>query len=425
MGRKPKVEKVNTKIVQKQDVLAKSNLFITAKFKLSLDAHKVFYTSLLKFQEKEYVMNEYNQPVVQFSTAELRHSMNSKSTSIYNRLSRIANQISGTQFGFMDPEAEEFAYINVISAATYKEGIFEVTFNPMILNIKGSLTKGGFTLLERNTMMSWTSVYTYRLFELLRQRAYYPSSYTGPKTGLFEATYDVYELRLLLGIVNSNLVEVKRVLESTNPPDYKKACEASPEKMYMVWRDFRASVLLPAIKEINSNELTDLYVDMELKKKSHGEVYAISFLIKTKDYKEDNKANEDNQLQLATSVKDDKANVIVSEEDKFYFICNTIDLFKDYNLKYGDVTTIVEAAKYDFQLLQHIKKILDENTTEIKNLVGWIISMTERVTGNSENIVVEKRRNNKKNQFNDFPQRKYDFIEMEKALMDESFENID
>jgi hypothetical protein len=404
----------DAEIVSKPDILSKSNLLITSKYKFTLDCQKIMYITLLMYQGKNFVMNEYNQPEIRISTAKLRELLNTNSTSIYARLDDIAQQLTNTPFGFTNPQNETFDYLTIVNRATYKNGELIIVLNPALSEIENTLRKTGFTQLERQIMMSWKSVYSYRLYELTRQRAYYPANYTGPRSGLFEATFDLYELRLLLGIVNSNLRVVQEVLRSTNPPDYKKACEASPEKLYLNWGDFKKRVLTVAVNEINESPLSDIKIDYELKKKAHGEIYAIRFIIKTKEYKEQQKEKDAEFPTISTSVKNNEIKIEISESDKFYFLSKVLSIFEEYNIGYENAVAIAEAAQYDIEEIKRVAKDLKQSHTNIDNIVGWIIT---DIKSPYQNNISKKA----KNDFNDFEQRKYDMDEIERVIMQESY----
>lgn len=419
MGNKRKIleEYENKELIVDSSILSKSNLLITSKFKSTLDCQKVMFIALLKFQEKQYYIDEHGQPVIEMPAAELKNSINSNSHSIYSRLDSIAQQMTSTSFGITVPEQEMFDYISIITRASYIKGTFRVVFNAELMNTIQHM-KTGFTKLPRQIMMSWKTVYGYRMYEILRQRAFYPANYTGKHTGLFQADFDLYEFRLLLGVTNSNLDSVQRVLRNTNPPDYKKACEASPEKIYNSWRELQRNVIVPAVKEICENPISDIKIEYIPKKKAHNEVYGITFIIKTREFFE-NQQKEDEVYPM--EIKNNEIKPKLSDSDRFVICMQVCDKLREigYSINYANVISLCEEANYDISIIDNAINVLkNSNNSSIKNVVGWLISairnpFTEPVHGKQK----------AGNSFNDFPQRTYDFDEIERIAMEDLLKN--
>lgn len=357
---------------QGEDSLAKSNFLINSKYKSTLNCQKVMYSALFMIQEKKYQIDPETKEIqVSLTASELVRMLDlKKSGTIHSYLEPIAKQMVNTTIGMSDPENDTFEYMALITDAKYKDGIFTAAFNSRlqdyIINLKQNFTK-----LPRTIMMSWKSIYSYRMYELLRQRAYYPKSYSGPKNGIFTVTYDVYELRLLLGVVNSNLVAVQTVLNGTNPPNYRKACEASPEKSYNDWGHFKTKVIDKAIKEINDNDMSEIKIEYEPLKKAHGEVYSVKFTIYLTDLYH---KKYDDIPEPATIVEDDAATTSLSQVDKFVIQMNVFVLLEQYQITHADVINICEVAKYDYESIETAANILQHNKSKVDNVTGWIIS---------------------------------------------------
>lgn len=356
------------------DLLAKSNVLINSKYRLTLNGQKVFFTCLLKLQEKQYTVDtETKQMIVEMPAAEVIRLLGlKKGGSIYKSLDEIADSLRGTSLGYSDPEKEMFDYITLVSRATYKDGVFTAKFNPEAKEfLVKNLFQNGFTKLSRKIMMSWSNTYSYRLYELLRQRAWYPKDYKGEKSGLFTAYYDIYELKLLLGVIDSNDAEVKKILKKTNPPDYKRACEACPEKYrhYDKWKDFKSWVLDTAVKEINKNEISEVTIEYDLLRKAHREVYAINFKIYLKDL-----YDKESSKQNATTIIDDEAQVDMSAADKFVMQMNVFALTEQFALTPTDVLNICETASYNYELIEKYVEMLKNSSQKISNVTGWLIA---------------------------------------------------
>lgn len=382
------------------DFISKSNILINGKYRSSLQMNRINYINNLKLQTGNYLEDpETHELCVSLYPSEITKMLNlKKGGSIYQSLDGVARQLLGTYIGVTDAENERFRYINLVTESVYEDGVLVTKYNPHMKNYLVNL-KQNFTKLPRDLMMSWTSTASYRLYELMKQRAYYPKSYTGTKNGIFTATYDVYELRLLLGVVNSNLEAVRRILDGTNPPDYKKACEASPEKMYEDWSAFRRSIIDKAVKEINANENSDIELQYTLLKKKHGEVYAIEFKIYLKDMY---KKREDNIPEVPLTVDREggiKANL--SQADIFIIQVEAMNILSEFQVKPDDVLTICEKAAYDIEKIKKIAAIL-ATQKDVDNVVGWILAAVER--NYSEPVTFKGK---KRNQFLEYQQHDY------------------
>lgn len=354
------------------NILSKSNIFINSKFKATLNCQKILYTSLLRLQMGKYYINENNQMTVEMYPKDILDALNIKAGgSIYSNLKPIARQMSLIPMGVTDPENERFSFWTLVSKAEYENGVFTVNFNnelqKYLLNVSAPFTK-----LSKNIMMSWQTVYAYRLYELLKQCAFYSKDYKGAKNGIFKKEFDIYELRLLLGVVNSALHAVQTVLDNTNPPDYKKACEASPEKLYPTFAEFKRRVIDVGVNEINesANEgISDIRVKYKTKSTGHNKVYAIEFYIYDLTLYKD-KSDIEN---ISATVKNGKTELNLSDEQKFMITMETFELFSVYKLGYTDITTILETAMYDINVVKKAKLVVDQ-ANNVKDILKYTIA---------------------------------------------------
>jgi len=389
------------------DSLSKANILINSKYRATLNYQKILFANLLKLQEKKYKVDPKTTSLIVTSSAhELIQILDVKSGSLYNQLENIAESMLNIPMGYKNPETEEFDYLNLIDRATYKDGVFTVKFNPDVKDYLVNL-KTSFTKLPRKLMMSWKSVYAYRLYELLKQRAYYPKDWTGAKQGVFKAKYDIYELRLLLGVVNSNLDSVKRILKKSNPPDYKAACEASPEKLYSKFNDFKRKVLDTGISEINSNELSELKVEYEIFKAAHGKIYAVEFSIYHKEY-----YKTEDEIK-GPEVKEKES---LDENEKFITYTKVFNLLSTsiQEINYTNVINICEESKYDIDTVTKAYRAYEEykKYNEVNNPIGFIIKAIRE----NYDSTIKNKSNYEKSNFLRMEEQDYDFDYLEKAL---------
>ena len=104
-----------------------------------------------------------------------------------------------------------------------------------------------------------------------------------------------------------------------------------------------------------------------------------------------------------TSLRDDISSPVVDEAK---------EVFRSLGLSDQDIISIVRAAGNDIDRCKTALMVLNQQTKEITNVVGWLI---KAVTNNYQPI--SKAQKMKKNSFSNFHQREYDFDELEKVLL--------
>ncbi|MCR5602954.1 MAG: replication initiation protein [Lachnospiraceae bacterium] len=368
----------------------KSNLLIGAKYKSSLLENKVMAISLNKIKDAEE--DKEGTLIVRLKASELKKLLDSKSGSFYSQLDKIGSSMTGRVIGMSDPINESFHYMSVINNAHYENGVLTLEYNK---NLNGYLKniKQNFTKLNLETMLDFKSVYSFRLYELLKSRAYYPRG-EKRKDNAFVVTYDLPELKLDLGVINAELASVQKILNNSKRPNYEAALEASPEKVFTTWFEFRRNCIDVAVKEINEKkDRTEMEVDYKPRKSGQGgKVYGVDFYIKL--YK---KAEES-----ADSVERE-----LSEDEKLNFYDEIRDVI-DCGIKSKDAKAIAEAADFDMDMI--ISKYELAKQQDVDNIVGFMIAAIK----NDYTKVPVSESKSKKNSFNSFKQRKYDFEELEK-----------
>ena len=392
------------------DFISKSNILISGKYRSSLQTNRINYLNNLKLQTGNYITDPNTQElIVRLYPSEIVKMLNLKNSgSVYQSIQDVARQMLGTYIGVTDDENERFRYVNLVTESVYEDGVLETRYNPhmkkYLINLEEKFTK-----LPRNLMMSWRSTASYRLYELMKQHAYYPKSYRGVRNGVFRITYDVYELRLLLGVVNSNLEAVRKILDGTYPPDYKKACEASPEKMYVDWSSFRRRIIDTAVNEINENITSDIEIEYTTLKKKHGEVYAVEFTIYLKELY---KKSEDNYTNVSASIdREGEAVMNLSQVDAFVIQVEVMNMLENYNINLSDIISICDVAGYDVEKIKKAESVLRKQSS-VDNVVGWLISA---IKNSYEEPVSFSGKS--KNQFMQYEQRAdYNWDELEREL---------
>ena len=374
----------------------KSNFLIGAKYKSSLLENKVMAISLNKIKDAEE--DKEGTLIVRLKASELKKLLDSKSGSFYTQLDKIGSSMTGRVIGMSDPENERFHYMSVINNAHYENGILTLEYNK---NLNGYLKniKQNFTKLNLETMLDFKSVYSFRLYELLKSRAYYPKGVTR-KDNTFVVTYDLAELKLDLGVINAELANVQKILNNTSRPDYEAALEASPEKVFTTWFEFRRNCIDVAVKEINEKrDRTEMEVEYKPRKSGQGgKVYGVDFFIKLC------KAGANSDEAASRSAKD------LTDDEKLNFYDEVRDIM-DCTIKSKDAKAIAEAAGFDIETIKSKYEIAKHQDPD--NMVGFMIQAIK----DDYTVTPSSGKNKKKSDFNSFNQRKYDYAWLEREAL--------
>ncbi len=366
---------------------SKSNVLIGAKFKSSLLENKIMAISLARIDN----MKEDPKTGALYSeirASELRARLGGNSGSFYKQLEQAAQSLASRIIGFSSPEKQMFDYIAVVIRAHYENGILTLEYNRHIKKYIRSL-KNNFTILELDEMLKFKNVYSFRLYELLRSRAYHPKN-SRNSGNVFRISFNLSELKLNLGVVNAQLDSVKKILNNSSSPDYDRAVEASPERTLENWRDFKRCCLDKATNEINS--ITNMSVSYEAMKGGVGsKVYAVDFIVTLKDMVEKNVEPPDRD-----SVLDEIGDLIIKK------------------LRFSELKAIAEAADYD---VEKVKKAYDI-VSKSKNVEDFTSYMIAAIKNGYEKS--SRPRKNSAGSFGDafrnFEERTYDYDVIEERF---------
>ena len=332
----------------------KSNFLISGKYKSTLMENKLLAIFLANINN---VVEEHGLLYSRMKASDLRKMLNGNQGSFYSQLNKAANSLTGKSIGMSDPESKVFDYMTIIVHATYDKGVMTMKFNPEIKDYIHDIKKN-FTRLQLPIMLSFDCVYSFRLYEILKSKAYYPKG-TKHMDGVFVSTFLLSELKLNLGVVNADLDGVKKVLKKNKNPDFDKAVSVASEKVLDEWGDFKKVVLEPAMKEIN--EKTDIEISYTpIRGGNGGRIYEIEFIIKTNSMLE----TEEDVVEL-------------SEEEKLEFI-DKISKFFAEQIRFKDLVSIAKAAHYDFKKVVKAQECLKQQKQKVENEVGWLITAIKK-----------------------------------------------
>ena len=402
MGKKTEQTDSGVAYLRKDDLYKKSNMLISAKYKASILENKILAIALSKLQT-EAVETEDGRLMCNFPAAMLREFIGDEQGNIYRKLKPVAEHMTATRFAFDNPETHEFAYYNLIDNAVYSGGVFHMEFGTAVKRYMSNLTER-YTLLNLPVMLDFSSSYAFRLYEILKSQAY-REKHQGQYTIYgFEMSFSVAELKLELGVVDTNQASVKKVLDKKKYPDYEQAVSTAYKyknlgddvALFESWRNFKRHVLDVAVKEIN--EVTDLNVEYYRTKSGRGgKTTGVVFRIITKDMIEKQEQQTTYIIQGPGAGPDiddlaDSVRKIISEP-----------------ISTKEAKSILKAADNDIERISAAYTIASQQEDNIENIVGWMITAVK------EKYSAPKKKG-KKNSFNNFDQRDYDFDKLEREL---------
>lgn len=362
MAEKREIEVKEENILRKGLNLKKSNLLISSKYRASLLENKIVTLSLSKIE-----LDGSGRPVAKLTAKEIMDMLGKKNTSIYSQIKKAAQGMAGRQMLIEDKENKRFALINLIGSAYYENGELLVKFEPDLKNLVYDIKKN-YTPIDVPLMMKFKSNYSYRLYELLKSKAYDPNKKRDADT-VYEIPFKVSELKITIGLVDTNVEAVKVMMQKENP-DYDEILEKAPIQNFPLWIDFKSKVLDVAIEEIN--ERSDIEVSYKLNKIGRGgRVDKIFFYVRRKDVSGSTVDKEEDKPVLPTEATVDVV-VDITPDELLDLIDEVLD-FIDEPIKSKDARNILKAANYD---IKKVKKayLLSQDQENISNLVGWLIA---------------------------------------------------
>lgn len=346
---------VSTEIVN----FKKSNILISSKYKSSVLENKILAVAMSQVKIQE------GRPIAKISVKNFQEKMNANKGSFYTQMKRAAKSMSGRQMFIEDKENNSFMLINLIGKVEYNNGDITIKFEPDLTEYLVDLQKN-YTTLNIEMMMSLDTQYGFRIYELLKSKAYAPKGIRD--TGKYKIVFGVSELKVTIGIVNTQTDAVRRALQNKNP-DFDNIVEnVAIEKSFKSWFDFKRRVLDPAIEEINNK--TDLYVEyVPIGRGKGGKIKEIEFYVTKKEIADAYKKEiiTDNKIEIVQdSIKE-------PDPEKLMELVEELQEVIDEPIKIKDYKSILKAANYNTDRIKNVYSIACEQK-EINNLVGWLIS---------------------------------------------------
>jgi len=372
----------------------KSNELINAMGKGTALSQKLFAIGMQHIH-----VDETNNVVATIYGTDLRKMFKSSSGSLYEHIEALCDrQIKGaTIFDWnllmKDKENGKIEAHQVVTDASFKNGTLTLRYNNSLTDKIVNLQKD-YTVLSLAETLSLKSVYSLRLYEMLKSAYDYQSAVT-KKQGDMVFEYLLPELKLELGIINSGgSKEIKAELEKESP-DYDRIdelAEKTGQNKYKEFKIFNRNVLLKAKEELNNK--TSLVVDYE-PIKSGRKAVGIRFFVTKKD------------LEAPKTVQ-----IVQANRDEI--LDELIDLMHD-DFKLREIREIAEAADYDISKIKKAYEYMQNYGKDIDVPIAFIKDCIKKGYYNTES----KPKAAKNNSFNNFSQRTdYDFEELERKLLE-------
>lgn len=345
----------------------KSQFIISSVYKSTLVENRVLAVALSRI-ENAYEDRE-GSIIVELDSTALKKEFNLKGRSIYENLEMASRKlVGGRTIGFSDPENDRFEYVPLLTKASYENGKFILRFAPEMKKYLKDL-KGNFTILNLETMLSFESVYSFRLYEILKSKAYAPKGKSVTDETKFLIEMSVSELKLELGVVNAEMAKVKAILLETKNgvPDYDKAVEKAEEKMYNRYSKFKSDCIDKAIKEIN--EKTEMFVECEpVRTGRGGKTTSLKFYVSF-------------PKKGASEIEDIVDEKPMDEDD---FIDALREVLSE-KLKTSELRTIAKAAEYKMDVVVQADRYVQKH--EYKEYAAYMVSCIQKKWYETDNII--------------------------------------
>ena len=373
----------------------KSNELINAMGKGTALSQKLFAIGMQNIQ-----VDETNNVVATIYGSELRKMFKSSSGSLYEHIEALCDrQIKGqTIFDWnllmKDKENGKIEAHQVVTDASFKNGTLKLRYNNSLTDKIVNLKKN-YTVLSLSDTLSLKSVYSLRLYEMLKSAYDYKAYYVkDPGEQSFE--YNLTELKLELGIITSGgNKEIKAELEKEYPNYDKIEALAENNKngdnKYKEYKIFNRNVLSKVKEELNAK--TSLLVDYEPIKSGRRTV-GIRFFVSQKN-----------------AVQSEEKTPVINRDDVFDELYEL--MHEDF--KFSEIKEIAEEADYDIEKIKAAYTYMQNYNTKIDVPIAFMKECIKK-----EYYLNQAKPKYPKNAaFNDFPQNiPEDFDELEKMFLE-------
>ncbi|WP_026527434.1 replication initiation protein [Butyrivibrio sp. VCD2006] len=345
----------------------KANTLINSKGKSTLLVQKLFAVSIAKAELNQ----DSNTLEANIYGTDLKKIFGVKGGSFYEHIKAAIEPVKSKpsildwRIIYSNDETREIEAINVITDASFKNGVLNVRYNSKITPYLANL-QNNYTVLSLAEAVQLNSVYSFRLYEILKAEMDKQRAIT-KKEGPYYVQYHLTDLKLRLGIIDSQAdPAIISALKKGNP-DYD-AIERQADKLdgagkLKTFGNFKKFALDKAQKELN--ETTSIWFDYEpVKAGRGGKVVSIRFKIdvnpRVKDknnisndlIQKENAINPARELELMDQVQD-----IIDEK-----------------VKPSEIRSILKVSGYNVDKIKNAYDLYTRQSNTVENFVGWMIS---------------------------------------------------
>ncbi|MEG2985082.1 MAG: replication initiation protein [Peptostreptococcaceae bacterium] len=342
--------------MDKNYLVTKSNYFImNSSYDLSLEEQKLILTLASMVQPNDEEFKSYI-----FKISDFMELLGVENQAKYTEIPKITKELMKKVFEI--EEDDTLIQTAWLSSATYKKGsgMVELEFSPRLKPYMIKLSSM-FTQYKLGNILSMKSKYSPRIYEILKCNEF-------KKQGYIEI--EVEELRKLL----------------------------KADNIYPLYADFKRKIIIQTQKELK--KISDISFDFE-EIKTGRKVTSLKFYIHSNNKKSSSETTVLDEVS-ATIAEDDK-------EETSKNIYRIVDLMSDNGINRTEAIKIYKSAEGN---MDHIAKVYEYcKNKESANFVGYIISMVK------PGEFIEPKKNFKKDEFNNYDQRNYDFDDLERKLL--------
>ena len=361
------------------DCTYKSPNLIMSSYDLSLTEHRIITLGCKKIKpiyvEKRMSPNDLNNAFqamkfsdIEISVSEYKQEFNIKGNNIYDTLQKYCNKLYERSINYLD-ETNVFTKKRWVSTCKFNRdnGLIKITFNvdmiPDLLVLKRYIPLNSSLLRDKTK-----SKYAYRNYEIL-------------KSNLYKKTWTI------------PLEEYKFLLKITDK--------------YKTYGELNRKVIAPSIKYIN--EYTDIEVKFTPIKAGNSYKF-LRFEIKSNSRTNSDIVGEDIEQtmpsafnEISRALEDLRINLTSTDAEKL--IDTAIEVTQTNNIDVNVVDYIVEK-------IELLKNYLVCN--KVDNTIGYLLSA---IKNNWKIKSKEQSNKSRKNGFNNFEGREYDYSDLEKQLL--------